>query len=305
MKARKRLVADGEEGNGKELEVSKVKELAGEKGWKLIAENEESRVVSFSKEEKGERINVYYTTGTVGTCLEHPLHGATQLFRRAVGMDQLKEIFVNPRTHTGKGYYEKKEGERAAMGNERRDLLQTEEAALREELAKLDSERAVILELLDACFARRETEKHPLLEKEREVVVVKPRPLHVQDQGNFGVWNLVDEDAFARSFEGASCIAVGDGGVFCMCYHWVRCKHDVSFFFPPLKASFPRVAGLLTRDSLLFLQISSTVGSVRCLILFALHSVQIRAFSSDFPTMRSCTKDPIGTKLSKRPLKQP
>ena len=68
--------------------------------------------------------------------------------------------------------------------------------------------------------------------KEREVVVVKPRPLHVQDQGNFGVWNLVDEDAFARSFEGASCIAVGDGGVFCMCYHWVRCKHDVTFFFP-------------------------------------------------------------------------
>lgn len=49
------------------------------------------------------RINIFWTTGTVGTCLDHPRQGKTQLFRRHVDLSTLREIFKNPRVHTG--YY--------------------------------------------------------------------------------------------------------------------------------------------------------------------------------------------------------
>lgn len=41
--------------------------------------NEASRVVAFTK--GNTRVAVWYTTGTVGTYLEHPRQGRTQLFR--------------------------------------------------------------------------------------------------------------------------------------------------------------------------------------------------------------------------------
>jgi len=50
------------------------------------------------------RINVYFTTGTVGTCLDHPRQGKTQLFRRNVTLTILREIFRDPRVHTDRGY---------------------------------------------------------------------------------------------------------------------------------------------------------------------------------------------------------
>jgi len=50
---------------------------------------------------------VYYTTGTVGTFLNHPTKGKTQLFRRNVSLDLLGQIFRNPRIHTNTGYYRK------------------------------------------------------------------------------------------------------------------------------------------------------------------------------------------------------
>lgn len=49
-------------------------------------------------------INIYYTTRTVGTCLEHPRQGRTQLFRRGVSDALLEEILRDPRVHTPKGY---------------------------------------------------------------------------------------------------------------------------------------------------------------------------------------------------------
>ena len=42
--------------------------------------NEQSRVVSFKHNTWGTRINVYYTTGTVGICFIHPVSGKVQLF---------------------------------------------------------------------------------------------------------------------------------------------------------------------------------------------------------------------------------
>lgn len=65
--------------------------------------NEASRVISF-KSDTNERINVYYTTRTVGTAINHPSQGQTQIFRRNCTDEELREIMQNPRVHTGKGY---------------------------------------------------------------------------------------------------------------------------------------------------------------------------------------------------------
>jgi len=84
-------------------DLDEVRAIAEQYSYTEIDWNRTSRVISFRKESV--RINVYYTTRTVGTCLNHPARGKTQLFRREVPMDQLEQIFENPRSHTGKGYY--------------------------------------------------------------------------------------------------------------------------------------------------------------------------------------------------------
>ena len=58
--------------------IPQVREIAKKHQYKEIALNEPSRLISFRKEDVC--INVYYTTGTVGTCLNHPRQGKTQLF---------------------------------------------------------------------------------------------------------------------------------------------------------------------------------------------------------------------------------
>jgi hypothetical protein len=76
-------------------------------GIKEILLNIESRVISF-RHPNGARINVYYSTKTVGTALDHPQQGKTQLFRRNCTKEELAEIFDNPRLHTGRGYQRKR-----------------------------------------------------------------------------------------------------------------------------------------------------------------------------------------------------
>lgn len=75
-------------------------------GWvKIPAEG----MLSFRR--SGSRINIWHDkwgTLTVGTALEHPTLGKTQLFRKRVGSELLEEIFDNPRTHTKAGYITKK-----------------------------------------------------------------------------------------------------------------------------------------------------------------------------------------------------
>lgn len=88
------------------MELKEIKKLAKKHKYKLIAHDKDSFMLSFYNKEKI-RINVYYTTMTVGTCLEHPKKGKTQLFRKKVNLSQLAKIFENPRTHTDKGYYTK------------------------------------------------------------------------------------------------------------------------------------------------------------------------------------------------------
>ena len=88
------------------FDISKVRHYASVYGWAEVQWNPQSRVLGFERNGQ-ERINVYYTTGTVGTCTDHPRLGKTQLFRRNVSYAQLEDLFGNVRTHTGKGYHQK------------------------------------------------------------------------------------------------------------------------------------------------------------------------------------------------------
>lgn len=90
------------------LSLASIRQLASLENLSEAYFNENSRVVSFVRGgETVERVrfNIYYTTGTVGTCVNHPRQGRTQLFRRNVTTaEELRAIFRNPRIHTGKGY---------------------------------------------------------------------------------------------------------------------------------------------------------------------------------------------------------
>ena len=79
-----------------------IRRIASEAGWKEIYGS--SKVISFSLE--GARVNVYYTNMTVGSCLDHPQLGKTQLFRKDIDLSMLYEVFNNPRMHTNKACYD-------------------------------------------------------------------------------------------------------------------------------------------------------------------------------------------------------
>lgn len=88
------------------MQISKIKVVAKKYGWEEILPRKNPAMVSFHR--GNERINVFHTTGTVATCLEHPIKGKTQLFRRNIDtVAKLEQIFDRPRVHTGSGYYEK------------------------------------------------------------------------------------------------------------------------------------------------------------------------------------------------------
>lgn len=126
-----------------------VRILATACGLEEICLNETSRVISFRRvSSSNTRYNVYYTTGTVSTSLDHPRQGKTQLFRRNVDMDLLREIFLNPRIHTDLGYQQisktKKYIDKDVKGEEEAARIQKE---------KLLAERAAIDKEIEECQA--------------------------------------------------------------------------------------------------------------------------------------------------------
>lgn len=86
---------------------TKLKKLAEKYGWKFLVLQENIGMISFVKGDKN-RINIYTTTLTVGTCIYHPKKGKTQLFRKHSSLEEIEKLFANPRQHTGRGYYTKK-----------------------------------------------------------------------------------------------------------------------------------------------------------------------------------------------------
>ena len=88
------------------IDINTIRDIAKHHGFKEVQFNQVSRVIAFEKESPTRcRINVYYTTGTVASCLDHPRKGKTQLFRRNQSLQDIDAIFSNPRHHTGVGYY--------------------------------------------------------------------------------------------------------------------------------------------------------------------------------------------------------
>ena len=91
------------------LEDDVVNRSAVRNGWAEIA-TRDPNMRSFVREGlehgRGERLNWYTSTGTVGTCLQHPSRAApTQLFRRGLDSEGVQQLLVDPRRHTGIGYY--------------------------------------------------------------------------------------------------------------------------------------------------------------------------------------------------------
>ena len=78
-----------------------VKNLAERHDWDYIKTHwrDYGRMISFRRD--GVRINIYLRTGR---------KGKTQLFRSFINTKaKLGNILVNPRVHTGEGYYTKKQ----------------------------------------------------------------------------------------------------------------------------------------------------------------------------------------------------
>jgi len=132
-------------------------------GLVQIYYNEPSRVISFAPcdSESGglTRLNVYYTTGTVATCLDHPREGQRQLFRRNVDMATLCELMREPRSHTGAGYHRR---QRVKLEHSSQpavpQLIQPldEEAEARAQLERLYLEVADVGAVIAACVGRRQ-----------------------------------------------------------------------------------------------------------------------------------------------------
>jgi hypothetical protein len=144
-------------------------------GVEEISFNPTSRVISFQTSQ-GVRINVYYTTRTIGTAMDHPVQGKTQLFRRNCSNAELVTIMNNPRVHTDKGYQRKRsrtpsspqgtyeqgievDGEDEA----RNDLLECDE-----EMAKLSMKRQRLLSSVRSYDMKRGDEADRAEEKRKQ-----------------------------------------------------------------------------------------------------------------------------------------
>mmetsp|Transcript_22829 Transcript_22829/g.27597 ORF Transcript_22829/g.27597 Transcript_22829/m.27597 type:complete len:213 (-) Transcript_22829:135-773(-) len=82
---------------------NQVENAAYRRGYHCVQDDYFEGVLGFERDDA--LVRVWWRTHTVGTYLDHPRQGRTQLFRRQVdSIGELEEIFDNPRTHTGRGY---------------------------------------------------------------------------------------------------------------------------------------------------------------------------------------------------------
>ncbi len=78
-------------------------------GWKLKDFQSGNGTLIFQKfiENKRNQINVFITTLSVATYLDHPKTGKNQLYRKGLDKRTMRKIFENPRYHTSLGYRKK------------------------------------------------------------------------------------------------------------------------------------------------------------------------------------------------------
>lgn len=80
-------------------------------GWMFKQFDKNTGMISFIKEDQ--RINIFLTTLTVATTVNHPKSGRNQLYRKGLTLNQIYKLFNNPRNHTGAGYRRKKDDNRS------------------------------------------------------------------------------------------------------------------------------------------------------------------------------------------------
>jgi hypothetical protein len=71
-------------------------------GW-IFTGSHGDKVEFFERD--GVKLDWYFTTGTIKTCLDHPKQGKTQLFGARVTSNTYLEILLNPRAHTNERYH--------------------------------------------------------------------------------------------------------------------------------------------------------------------------------------------------------
>ena len=138
-----------------------------------IGHSTENEVISF-RNNKGVRINVYYATRTIGTAMDHPIGGKTQMFRRHCTTDDLRKMLEHPKAHIGRGYQSSlsKRARLTETGGGQSPAAPTEQEALRtslqafeEEIALLNRRRLQVLkdiketEMMESDESRRYVEK--------------------------------------------------------------------------------------------------------------------------------------------------
>ena len=194
------------------FEISWLRSNANKNGWSEIFFNKQSRVISFKR--GGCRLNVYYTTGTVGTCLDHPFQGKTQLFRVKVNKDLLLKIFVDPRTHTSRGYKKREDASRSVPYDEE---APTEKSALQRRLCELQEERGD----LDQKISTIQQELQKIEDLERREREEMERKRIANKKGNQFTYHLFSEDPEFVDEEFSSSvtsIAISSSGAICMIY---------------------------------------------------------------------------------------
>jgi hypothetical protein len=152
--------------------VPDVRRLARRYDWVEVQHNESSRVVAFTKDWSGApaRISVYYTTGCVGSVIQHPKHvSRTQMFRRDCTLEELEEIFSNPRVHTGKGYQRRQDMNPAPGESDREevDWLRRELKDVEENIAGLTASRDEFRTRIDALEEAEKAKARAIAEAEK------------------------------------------------------------------------------------------------------------------------------------------
>ena len=203
--------------------IADIRRFAAVAGLAEITHNETSRVVSFAT--AAVRFNCYYTTGTVGTCMDHPTKGKTQLFRRNQGHSDLQRIFSDPRVHTGGGYYRTSSGgaqkrQRLAAGGgggtlqpssgepaDEETELRAHAAELACEETRIKSERAEVAAML-AVFEAERARKAAQAEQRKKQAAAEKRIAARGEHVTFWAHHGKDLDKmFDRT---CSCIAMSE-----------------------------------------------------------------------------------------------
>lgn len=95
------------------IDREQIRRVAKKAGWRETKATNGGIMITFvlpgEPGTKWPKIEIWPSTGTVATMIDHPKKGKTKLYRRGLGQAQLEAVFKNPRLHTGKGYYTKKE----------------------------------------------------------------------------------------------------------------------------------------------------------------------------------------------------